>query len=165
VPGPLGAAPNRQPPSGGTTDDQLWHAIDLSRAIGAPLTVKPSDGLDEGEAMRTQGVIVKRCGCLQPGTRRRRGQRCPRLAERGHGSWYFHCSVTTMFGGRERVRRGGYPTHRAAEDARDELLERSRAERTTQTWTVARWLRYWLSTRTSIRPAPCAPTPSTWNGT
>src|SRR5205814_4736386 len=65
----------------------------------------------------------------------------------------FHCSVSTMFGRRERVRRGGYTSRREAEAARDELLERSRAERTTQTWTVARWLRYWLSTRTSIRPS------------
>jgi hypothetical protein len=92
------------------------------------------------------GVIVKRCGCLEPGSRRRLGRRCGRLSERGHGSWYFHCSVTTMFGRRERVRRGGYGTRRAAEAARDELLEHSRAERTTATWTVARWLRYWLST-------------------
>jgi hypothetical protein len=105
------------------------------------------------EVMSNQGVIVKRCGCREPGTRRRLGRTCPRLTERGHGRWYFHCCVATMFGGRERVRRGGYPTRRAAEDARDELLERSRAERTTQTWTVARWLRYWLTTRTSIRPS------------
>jgi hypothetical protein len=60
-----------------------------------------------------------------------------------------------MFGRHERVRRGGYPSRKAAENARDELLERSRAERTTQTqtWTVARWLRYWFTTRTSIRPS------------
>jgi integrase len=58
-----------------------------------------------------------------------------------------------MFGGRARVRRGGFPSRRAAEYARDDLLERSRAERTIQTWTVARWLRYWLTTRTSIRPS------------
>ncbi|HEV8274237.1 MAG TPA: hypothetical protein VGQ26_00855 [Streptosporangiaceae bacterium] len=83
--------------------------------------------------MSGQGVIVKRCGCVQPGTRRRQGRACPRLSERGHGSWYFHCSVTTMFGGWKRVRRGGYLTRQAAEAARDELLERSRAERTTQT--------------------------------
>jgi hypothetical protein len=38
-----------------------------------------------------------------------------------------------MFGGWKRVRRGGYLTRQAAEAARDELLERSRAERTTQT--------------------------------
>jgi hypothetical protein len=79
--------------------------------------------------MSGQGVIVKRCGCVQPGTRRRQGPACPRLSDRGHGSWYFHCSVTTMFGGRERVRRRGYPTRQAAKAARDELLERSRAER------------------------------------
>jgi hypothetical protein len=30
---------------------------------------------------------------------------CPRLAERGHGSWYFHCSVPTVLVGTERVRR------------------------------------------------------------
>src|SRR5439155_9356330 len=107
----------------------------------------------EVRTMIGPGVIVKRCGCLEPGTRRRLGRRCPRLAERGHGSWYFHCSVTTMFGGRERVRRGGYSTRRAAEAAREERLERSRAERTTQTWTVARWLRHWLTTRISIRPS------------
>jgi hypothetical protein len=83
--------------------------------------------------MRGNGVIMKRCGCLEPGTRRRMGRGCPRLAERGHGSWYFHCSVTTMFGWRERVRRGGYLTRREAEAARDELLERSRVERTTAT--------------------------------
>ena len=107
----------------------------------------------EVTAVSGLGVIVKRCGCLEPGTRRRLGRRCGRLPERGHGSWYFHCSVTTMFGRRERVRRGGYGTRREAEAARDELLERSRAERTTATWTVARWLRYWLSTRTRIRPS------------
>jgi hypothetical protein len=58
-----------------------------------------------------------------------------------------------MFGRHERVRRGGYPSRRAAEAARDELIDRSSVERTTQTWTVARWLRYWLTTRTSIRPS------------
>jgi Arm DNA-binding domain len=103
--------------------------------------------------MASDGVIFKRCGCRDPRTRKRLEQSCPRLAERRHGSWSFHCSVATMFGQRERVRRGGYATRRDAEAARDELLERSRAERTTQTWTVARWLRHWLSTRCSIRPS------------
>jgi hypothetical protein len=56
-----------------------------------------------------------------------------------------------MFGARERVRRGGYATRRAAETARDELRDRCRVERTIQTWTVARWLRYWLTTKTGIR--------------
>jgi integrase len=58
-----------------------------------------------------------------------------------------------MFGVLERVRRGGYPSRHAAETARNDLLDRSKAERTTQTWTTARWLRYWLTTKTSIRPS------------
>jgi integrase len=33
------------------------------------------------------------------------------------------------------------------------LLSASKVETTTQLWTVARWLRFWLSTRTSIRPS------------
>jgi len=61
--------------------------------------------------------------------------------------------VTTLFGERERVRRGGYVTRRDAEAACDELMEQSLAARTTATWTVARWLRHWLTTRTSIRPS------------
>ena len=99
------------------------------------------------------GVIFKRCGCRDPETKKRLERTCPRRGERGHGSWSWHCSVTTMFGRRERVRRGGYATRRDAAAARDDLLQRSRAERTAATWTVARWLRHWLTTRTSIRPS------------
>jgi hypothetical protein len=61
--------------------------------------------------------------------------------------------VTTIFGRQERVRQGGYPTRRTAEQARDDLLERSKAECTTQTWTTTRWLRHWLTTKTGIRPS------------
>jgi hypothetical protein len=83
--------------------------------------------------MGSCGVIFKRCGCRDPQSSKRLEQNCPRLAERSHGSWSFRCSVTTLFGRPERVRRGGYP---------------SRAEAT-----VARRLRHWLSTRSSIRPS------------
>jgi Phage integrase, N-terminal SAM-like domain len=99
------------------------------------------------------GVIFKRCGCRDPQTRKRLEQACPRLRERGHGRWSFHCSVTTMFGRRERVRRGGYATRRDAAAARNDLLKRSRTECTTATWTTGRWLRHWLTTRASIRPS------------
>jgi hypothetical protein len=73
--------------------------------------------------MAGSGAIFKRCGCRDPKTKKRLERRCPRLRERGHGTWSFHCSVTTMFGRRERVRRGGYATRRAAESAHHELLE------------------------------------------
>ena len=59
----------------------------------------------------------------------------------------------TFSGRRETVRRGGYPTRAAAESARNEFLVCSREECTTARWTVERWLRYWLTTRLSIRPS------------
>jgi integrase len=55
--------------------------------------------------------------------------------------------------GAERVRRGGFPSRSAAEAARDELLARSAEDATAETWTVARWLTWWLSTRSSLRPS------------
>jgi hypothetical protein len=61
--------------------------------------------------------------------------------------------VATVGGRRERVRRGGYLTRRDAAAARDALLHRSAEDRGVEAWTVARWLRYWLTTRTSIRPS------------
>ncbi|MFY1597085.1 tyrosine-type recombinase/integrase [Micromonospora sp. WMMD737] len=57
-----------------------------------------------------------------------------------------------MLGKVERIRRGGYRSEKAARRACDELLALSREEQAGRSWTVARWLRYWLSTRKSIRP-------------
>jgi integrase len=101
--------------------------------------------------MSNPGVIFKRCGC-RDSSRRRLEQSCPRLAARGHGTWYFHCSATNLLGRRERVRRGGYPSQAAARRARDEWLTTTEACRTAQGWTVQRWLRHWLDSRTKIRP-------------
>src|SRR2546430_6694834 len=57
-----------------------------------------------------------------------------------------------MWGRRERVRRGGFASQAAARRARDEVLTQSYPKTMGQTWTVARWLRYWLGTRDGIRP-------------
>ncbi|GAB3966964.1 tyrosine-type recombinase/integrase [Plantactinospora veratri] len=80
------------------------------------------------------------------------GAACPRLARRDHGSWYFQCSVRNVLGRMERVRRGGFESAAAAQRSRDELLALSQEEQAGRSWTVARWLRYWLSVRTGIRP-------------
>jgi integrase len=61
--------------------------------------------------------------------------------------------VAGLQGRRERIRRGGYPTRREAIAARDSLIRPELDGRSTQGWTVARWLRYWLISRTSIRPS------------
>jgi hypothetical protein len=100
--------------------------------------------------MATTGKIFKRCGCRQDG--KRLEQHCPQLPERGHGSWYYHCSASTLLGGRERIRRGGFASQAAARLAREECLADSAARRTAEGWTVQRWLRHWLATRTRIRP-------------
>jgi Site-specific recombinase XerD len=97
-----------------------------------------------------QGMIFKRCGC-RDGSGRRLERSCPRLRERGHGSWYFQCSARNLLGVPERARRGGFASRAAAMRARDEWLAATTQERTARSWTVAQWLRYWLSTRTSIR--------------
>ncbi|MEV6598297.1 site-specific integrase [Actinoplanes sp. NPDC051346] len=73
------------------------------------------------------------------------------MAERGHGSWYFDCAVPVLPGRRERLRRGGYPTRREAIAARDALLGDG-ITATVEGWTMERWLRHWLTTRTRIRP-------------
>lgn len=72
--------------------------------------------------MTTTGVIFKRCGS-RDGSRRLEGT-CPHLGERGHGTWYFHCSARNLLGRSERIRRGGYPSQAAARRARQEWLAR-----------------------------------------
>ena len=98
--------------------------------------------------MASTGRIFKRCGCRDDG--RRLEQHCPRLGERGHGSWYYHCSAPTLLGRSERLRRGGFPSRSAARCARDECLPDGAARRTGAGWTLERWLD--TRTRTRIRP-------------
>src|SRR5437773_3019698 len=102
--------------------------------------------------MGETGAIFKRCGCKSPVTGRRLDRSCPRLGERDHGSWYFACSAPNVFGRAQRTRRGGYSSRTAAVRAREAWLAQTHEARTGRAWTVQRWLRYWLSTRVSIRP-------------
>jgi hypothetical protein len=101
--------------------------------------------------MSKPGVIFKRCGCRDT-TGRRLEQRCQRLDERGHGSWYFHACAANVLGRSELVRRGGYPSQAAARRARHAWLAATGEQRSAGSWTVERWLRYWLTTRAHLRP-------------
>jgi integrase len=103
--------------------------------------------------MDSSGGVFKRCGCRDSRSGRLLGTACPTLGQRGHGSWYFDCAVAELQERRERVRRGGYPTRREAIAARDALTGAGRDGRAADEFTVARWLRYWLTSRTSIRPS------------
>lgn len=108
--------------------------------------------------MADTGKTFKRCGCRN-GRGQRLEQNCPRLAERGHGSWQFHCSAPNLFGCSERIRRGGFPSQAAARAARDETLADSAARRSGDGWTLERWLRHWLDTAPGSGRPPAWPTP------
>ncbi|MEV8517421.1 hypothetical protein [Dactylosporangium sp. NPDC051484] len=74
------------------------------------------------------------------------------MLERGHGSWHYRCYVPDLSGRAVQVRRGGFTSQTAALAARKQALAESREQYAGRTWTVARWLRYWLTTRAAIRP-------------
>ena len=93
----------------------------------------------------TRDIVFKRCGCTDEGTRRQLAGHCPHLAEPGHGSWYYPAQVTTVGGRRARYRRGGFATREAAAAARRAILDGPVGQAAAGAWTVARWLRYWLT--------------------
>jgi integrase len=94
------------------------------------------------------GSVYARCGCRQGRAGARRGASCPRLGQEGHGSWFFSLDLPrTVSGRRCRVRRGGYPTRQAAEQA----LEQLQLPRGGRVVTVADWLVTWLETRARLR--------------
>jgi len=103
--------------------------------------------------MPGRGSVFKACSCVDPVSSKRLGRACAQLATRGHGSWYFTCSVADLWGKRHRARRGGHSSKAAAQRALDAVLAQSSEGITAHTWTVAQWLEYWLPTRHSIRPA------------
>jgi integrase len=101
-----------------------------------------------------QDIVFKRCGCTDAVTGRQLAGCCPQLAEPGHGSWYYAVQVTTVGGRKARYRRGGYATREAAVVARQAILDGPADQAAAGAWTVARWLRYWLTlAEPHLRPA------------
>lgn len=99
--------------------------------------------------MRGPGVY-KRCGVSQE-TGRRWGQRCPRLAQRDHGCWYFTVDLPVgRDGGRRRLRRGGFATRAAVGQARAYWLGAD-VDPDLSLVTVGQWLDVWLETRQTLR--------------
>ncbi|WP_052434150.1 tyrosine-type recombinase/integrase [Streptacidiphilus melanogenes] len=94
--------------------------------------------------MSAPGSVYKRCGCREAGSRRQLGRHCPKLARRGHGSWYF--SLPTGQG--RPLRRGGYTTRDQARAALHELRARTIAS---EGLTVGQWMEQWLTGRTNLR--------------
>jgi hypothetical protein len=100
--------------------------------------------------MGGEGSVFRRCGCTDPVTGRQFGTRCPRLGAGGrHGSWYVRLELPAgLDGRRRRIRRGGYPSRKAAL----EVLGRLRTPKAGGPGgvvTVGDWLAHWLVSRTS----------------
>lgn len=91
--------------------------------------------------------VYKRCGCRDILTGLSLGVGCPRLGEHGHGSWYFSLELPVARSGRARVRRGGFRSRAAAEQARNYLLGVD-TDPDRCAVTVGQWLELWLQTRT-----------------
>jgi integrase len=97
-----------------------------------------------------QGSVYKRCGCVDPVTRRQLGGRCPRLAGSRHGSWYVELGLPAGPDGRRcRIRRGGYRSRAAAAAVLARLRGPRHGDQGGRVLTVGDWLAHWLASRTS----------------
>ncbi|WP_372671124.1 hypothetical protein [Amycolatopsis kentuckyensis] len=101
-------------------------------------------GESKEAVMARRAAVYKRCGCRSLGPCNRMGTRCPRLGERGHGTWYFSLELPCGPNGRRhRVRRGGFRSRGAAEQARAYLLGAD-VDPGRSAVTVGQWLDIWL---------------------
>jgi integrase len=99
--------------------------------------------------MSAQGSVYSWCGCRDAVTGGRLGSRCARRGQRGHGSWYLSLELPAgPDGKRRRIRRGGFPTCRAAGKALARL--RMPADPAALV-TTGEWLDRWLGERTGPR--------------
>ncbi len=97
--------------------------------------------------MASKGVF-KRCGCRCAVTGKQLDARCPRLAEQGHGSWWFAVEGPNLVGRRSRVRRGGYASEEAAKAAREQVAATAKGIGLT----TGRWLEDWVC-NVRLRPS------------
>ncbi|MEV5749867.1 hypothetical protein AB0L00_18765 [Actinoallomurus sp. NPDC052308] len=104
--------------------------------------------------MSAKGSVYKRCGCRIQGTGKRFGNDCPELSRRGHGSWYYAVDIGPYPGSRRRrVRRGGFASRDAAEEALRQLQTPGPADAGAPLLTTGQWLRIWLAGRISLCPS------------
>ena len=100
--------------------------------------------------MSGQGSVYKRCGCVDPVTRRQLGRRCPRLAGSRHGSWYVELGLPPGPDGRRcRIRRGGYTSRAAATAVLARLRGPRQGDQDGRVLTVGDWLASRTSPATS----------------
>src|SRR6266487_2792927 len=104
--------------------------------------------------MAGEGCVYRRCGCVDPVTGRQFGRVCPRLAGGRHGSWYVGVELPAgLDGRRRRIRRGGYPSRKAAAAVLASLRAPRLGDAGGRMLTVGDWLAHWLVSRTGTAPS------------
>lgn len=96
-------------------------------------------------APTSNGTVFARCACRSVETGKQWGARCPQRGLVGHGRWYVDAHVPGPDGRQKRLRRGGFLSRAAAEEGLAEVLELPGPAAMAETWTLKRWLEYWLS--------------------
>jgi integrase len=104
----------------------------------------------------------RECWCRDPETGRPLGRSCPKLGQKGHGTWYAQYEAPRSADGRRRRPRiGPYPTKKAATEALADAIGRVRQgahledRRTTFGEYLARRLRWWQS-EAELKPSTLA---------
>ncbi len=96
--------------------------------------------------------IHRRCACRDHDGKQL-GASCPKLGAKGHGSWTFVTDLPAVNGKRKQVRRGGFPTKKAAQEALEKLRGRASSGQTIDArQTTGAWLETWLAGKRSLRP-------------
>jgi hypothetical protein len=96
-------------------------------------------------AATSTGRVFPRCACRSAETDKQLGARCPQRGKAGHGRWYIDAHVPGPDGRQKRLRRGGFLSLADAEQGLAKVLEMPGPAAIAETWTVKRWLEYWLS--------------------
>jgi integrase len=104
-----------------------------------------------------RGRVYRRCACRHAG--KQLGARCPELTSNArHGTWTFAVDTPSLTGKRATLRRGGYPTRKAATAALTRVLDCERSG----IWlddrqTVADYLATWLAEKSrTLKPTTAA---------
>ena len=98
-----------------------------------------------------RGRTYKRCPCGTVRDATGRTITCPKR----HGTWVFvHNAPDAADGRRQQVKRGGFPTQRAAQEAMQESMDSMRVGvvQPDRRQTLGRYLEEWLEGRAGLRP-------------
>jgi integrase len=101
--------------------------------------------------MASRGSTYRRCYCVDPTTGRDLAAACPRLRQRGHGTWYYQIRDSSTG---QQHRRGGYRTQTQAQAALDELRQNIARpdpgdDGQKSAMTTGEWLEHWLAQKSA----------------